>query len=64
MIWKFAGPPLALDQKYYYDVRIEIERNGQIRSENRRIIIQSSEDIEVTFPNLSRRGAGLAQTNK
>lgn len=60
----FHTPPLAMGKKYYYDVRIEIERDGQTLSENRRVIVQSPHEIIVAFPNLYRRAADTARANE
>jgi len=33
-------------------------------SEDRRVVIQSSEDVEIAFPNLNKQGADTARANE
>jgi uncharacterized protein (TIGR03000 family) len=60
----FETPLLTLGRQYFYDFRIDVERRGEILSEERRVIIQSAEDIAVAFPNLAARAALAARTEK
>jgi uncharacterized protein (TIGR03000 family) len=60
----FQTPPLAPGQKYFYDFRLELDWNGQLLSEDRRVIIQSGADVAVTFPNLVPRGTYTVQANE
>jgi uncharacterized protein (TIGR03000 family) len=60
----FQTPALAPGQAYYYDIRIEIEQNGAIRREERRVIINPGEDALVSFPALRPGGTSTAQVNR
>ena len=48
----FQTPVLAVGETYFYDIRIEVERQGASQSEQRRVIIRSGDDVAVSFPNL------------
>jgi uncharacterized protein (TIGR03000 family) len=60
----FQTPALAAGETYFYDIRIEVERQGAIQSEQRRVIIRSGEDVAVSFPNLRPSGTQTARENK
>ena len=59
----FQTPPLAPGQKYYYDIRIEVERNGQTIAEQRRVIVEPGHAVAVAFPNLAS-GTATAQAEE
>ena len=48
----FKTPALQAGESYYYDIRIEIVRQGEVLSEERRIFIRPGEQAAVAFPNL------------
>ena len=49
----FQTPPLAFGETYFYDIRIEmVQENGQIRREERRVIVRSGQEALVSFPSL------------
>jgi uncharacterized protein (TIGR03000 family) len=60
----FQTPALARGETYYYDIRIEVDRQGAIQSEERRVIIRSGEDIAVNFPNLRPTATQTVLGNK
>ncbi len=60
----FQTPALAAGETYFYDIRIEVERQGVIYSEQRRVIIRSGEDVAVNFPNLRPSGTQTARGNR
>ncbi len=57
----FSTPNLAQGESFFYDVRIEIERNGITRGEEQRVVIQAGQDAFVNFPTLRPAGAFTAQ---
>jgi uncharacterized protein (TIGR03000 family) len=52
----FHTPLLSVGQKYFYDIRIEVERDGRVVSDQRRIVLQAGQEVAVAFPNLTPRG--------
>src|SRR5262249_31701396 len=45
----FDTPPLQAGRKYYYSMRVELERNGQRLSETRRVVVAAGERVDVAF---------------
>ncbi len=56
----FQTPMLTAGESFYYDVRIEVERNGLLNREERRVIVRSGEDVAVRFENLTPSGTTTA----
>ncbi len=48
----FDTPPLTHGQQYFYDVRAEVVRDGQINSETRRVRVQAGDEVTLSFPDL------------
>lgn len=48
----FTTPPLAPGQTYYYDVRVEVPRNGHTYVETRRVIVRAGEVVRENFEKL------------
>lgn len=48
----FQTPPLQPGQQYYYMVRVEVVRDGEVKTETRRVIIRPGEEARAAFPNL------------
>ncbi len=59
----FQTPALAVGEIYFYDIRIEVERQGAVQSEQRRVIIRSGDDVAVNFPNLRPSGTQTVRGN-
>ena len=49
----FDTPKLEPDQSYYYTFKAEVVRNGQTRSEDRRVIVQAGKEVVVDFSDLT-----------
>ena len=49
----FRTPVLAQGETFFYDIRIEVERNGQVVSEERRVTIRAAQEVAVAFPRLT-----------
>src|SRR5262249_23935691 len=45
----FDTPVLQAGRKYYYSMRVELDRNGQRLSETRRVTVAAGERVDVTF---------------
>jgi uncharacterized protein (TIGR03000 family) len=53
----FYTPELDGEQKYFYDVRAEIVRDGHTYSDTRRIILGAGHSVSASFPNLGSEAA-------
>jgi uncharacterized protein (TIGR03000 family) len=45
----FQTPELSVHSTYYYDLRIELERNGKLHVENQRIVVRPGSDVVASF---------------
>jgi uncharacterized protein (TIGR03000 family) len=45
----FSTPALEPGQAYYYMVRVEVERDGKVQSETRRVIVRAGEEVRADF---------------
>lgn len=48
----FHTPPLAAGERYFYNFRLEFQVNGQFRREERRVVVESRQEIAVDFSQL------------
>jgi uncharacterized protein (TIGR03000 family) len=53
----FETPDLVPGEKYFYDVRVEAERNGQKLVRNQRVIVNPGQTVTVAFPDLYTEAA-------
>jgi uncharacterized protein (TIGR03000 family) len=60
----FQTPPLTPGQNYYYDIRIEVDRNGITRGEEQRVVVQPGLDAYVHFPTLGPPGSYAARAGR
>lgn len=60
-IQAFRTPALAAGQRYFYDIRIEVEINGRVQTEERRVIVERGQTTTVEFANLRERDAIAGQ---
>lgn len=56
----FRTPDLVQGQTYFYDFRIDVERQGQTIREERRILIRPGQEATVTFSNGPPTGTNAA----
>jgi uncharacterized protein (TIGR03000 family) len=56
----FQTPTLQVGRVYFYDVRVEIERNGQTMSDAQRLIIRPGQEASLSFANLEQRAIASA----
>jgi uncharacterized protein (TIGR03000 family) len=49
----FNTPQLEPGRRYYYTLRAEINRDGQVVSQNRRVIVSAGAAVEVNFGDLT-----------
>ena len=60
----FKTPILTRGETYFYDIRIEIARNGETIREERRVVINAGQEVAVSFPSLPATGTQTARTNR
>jgi uncharacterized protein (TIGR03000 family) len=48
----FYTPNLEAGQKYYYDVRVELMKDGQKVTESKRVIVQAGDVLRESFRNM------------
>jgi uncharacterized protein (TIGR03000 family) len=56
----FRTPLLADEEVYYYDLRAELERDGQTISESTRVVVRPGKEAWVSFPRLETTPAAAA----
>jgi uncharacterized protein (TIGR03000 family) len=54
---EFQTPDLVAGHTYYYDLRVEVVRDGQTLTETRRIVLRPGEFVTAAFPNLHQERA-------
>jgi uncharacterized protein (TIGR03000 family) len=50
----FQTPNLKAGSLYFYDVRVEIVRNGKVVSDSQRVILRPGEEATATFASLGQ----------
>lgn len=60
----FQTPPLAQGETYFYDIRIEITRAGDVIRDERRVVIRPGNEVVVRFPNLGSTGTSTAHSSR
>lgn len=58
----FRTPALQAGQVYFYELRAEVERNGQILSQSQRILLRQGETAQAAFKELQAQPNATAQT--
>jgi uncharacterized protein (TIGR03000 family) len=49
----FDTPSLQPNKKYFYNVRAEVVRDGQLQTETQRVVVQSGQQVSVNFANFT-----------
>jgi uncharacterized protein (TIGR03000 family) len=49
----FTTPKLKQGQKYFYDVKAEVLRDGETVAETQRVVLEAGKEVSVTFPRLT-----------
>ena len=60
----FQTPELTPGHTYYYDLRVEITRDGQTSADSQRIILRPGETATAAFPNLNQDRNGVPVANR
>jgi uncharacterized protein (TIGR03000 family) len=48
----FNTPWLERGQTYFYDVRVEVVRDGKTLSDSKRVLVRPGQEVKVSFPKL------------
>jgi uncharacterized protein (TIGR03000 family) len=48
----FTTPPLAIGQKFFYEVKAELVVAGNLVTEEKRVVVESGADLTESFPKL------------
>lgn len=46
---QFSTPKLQAGQAYYYDVRVEVVRDGKVIADEKRVVVRAGEAVAATF---------------
>ncbi len=49
----FATPNLENGKTYYYEVRVEVVRDGQVATDTKRVIFHAGDEVRESFANLA-----------
>jgi uncharacterized protein (TIGR03000 family) len=60
----FVTPKLNDRSRYIYEVRAEITRDGQVRSQSRRVALYAGSRVSVSFPALDKDRAMVASRSR
>jgi uncharacterized protein (TIGR03000 family) len=60
----YSSPALAQGQAYYYDVRIEVERDGKVVTAQKRVIVRGGEEYSETFVDLGKKSTAVADASE
>ncbi len=58
---QFVTPPLQNGEAYYYDLKAEVERDGQRIAVKGRVIIRAGQNVRATLSEPSRKGTFLVR---
>src|SRR5205085_1809400 len=56
----YASPALDRGQAYYYDVRIEVDRDGKTVTSNKRVVVRAGEEYAESFVDLGKKSTAVA----
>jgi uncharacterized protein (TIGR03000 family) len=56
----FVTPELQPGSAYYYDVRVEVERDGKPVTQSKRIVVRAGQNIEASFVNMAQEATAVA----
>lgn len=57
----FRTPLLSAGESYFYDIRLDVTRNGILRRDERRVVIHPGQDVAVNFDHARPPGTLSAQ---
>jgi uncharacterized protein (TIGR03000 family) len=58
----FQTPPLAPGKAYFYDVKVEIDRDGRTMADTQRVVVRAGQMVSADFASLEPRGATTTVT--
>jgi uncharacterized protein (TIGR03000 family) len=50
---QFQTPNLTPNKKFFYDLRVEVVRDGQTVSQTQRVVVEAGQDVTATFANMT-----------
>lgn len=57
----YYTPSLEYGQTYFYDVRVEFEKNGKVVSESKRVYVRAGEVLHAAFNSTKSPSANIAK---
>jgi uncharacterized protein (TIGR03000 family) len=57
----YQTPDLEPGQTYYYEVRVEVERDGKLLSETRRVLVRAGQDVHADFSDVTTTATAKAK---
>jgi len=57
----FVTPPLEGGRTYYYELRAEVERDGQTMTVTRRVLVRPGQTVSTNFPEFQPDGTATAR---
>jgi uncharacterized protein (TIGR03000 family) len=58
----FSTPELDQGKTYYYMIRVELQRDSQMYSDTKRIVLQTGQEVVQSFVDLGTRTSGGTAT--
>jgi len=55
----YSSPALDAGQAYFYDVRIEVDREGKVVATNKRVIVRAGEEFTESFVDLGKKNSAV-----
>ncbi len=60
----FVTPDLTPGRTYYYDLRVEVIREGQVVAASQRILMRAGQTALATFPNLNEGATATVSSER
>ena len=57
----YQTPDLEPGQTYYYEVRVEVERDGKLLSETRRVLLRAGQEVHADFSDVTATATAKAK---
>ena len=57
----YQTPDLEPGQTYYYEVRVEVERDGKLLSETRRVLLRAGQEVHADFSDVTTTATAKAK---
>ena len=57
----YQTPDLEPGQTYYYEVRVEVQRDGKPISETRRVLVRAGQEVHADFTDMATTSTAQAK---